>query len=345
MPQRIEKFVHAKRNTTTVWLAWIAISTLACQASTSDQATRAGTPIGAQRTLIGCRQNPKEVSRLQITKPGIYENYLVDSNWAGGNRVKISADNVTLRNCEIRNASGNGIGVFGTNVLIENCKIHHLLAGNHEDQKDAHGVTGRWGNVTIRNCEIYYVTGDCIQFDPDRRSWGKLRIENCTLWTGPLPAAAGRFKQGERPGENAFDSKTRPTGPRCKLTITNCLMYGWNQPGQINLLAALNIKENVDAEISSCLFRDNQVCFRLRGPTSRGGAEVSITDCALFDSQVGIRMEDKLRNLKVRRLGIGQGVERKYHQVGKGPFPGYENSGEYQAPAYQKLQKNGLTPR
>ena len=76
-------------------------------------------PIGPQG-IIGTKANPKRVDRLQITKGGVYENYLVDSNWDGGNRVKISADNVTLRNCEIRNASGNGIGVFGKNVLIEN---------------------------------------------------------------------------------------------------------------------------------------------------------------------------------------------------------------------------------
>ena len=111
---------------------------------------------------------PKRVVRLQITKDGVYENYLVDSNWAGGNRVKITADNVTLRNCEIRNASGNGIGVFAQNVLIENCRIHHLLAGSFKKQVDAHGITGCWGNVTIRNCDIGFISGDCIQFDPDR---------------------------------------------------------------------------------------------------------------------------------------------------------------------------------
>ncbi|MDP7010132.1 MAG: hypothetical protein QF685_02030, partial [Verrucomicrobiota bacterium] len=64
-------------------------------------------PLGPQG-IIGTKANPKRVARLQITKGGVYENYLVDSNWAGGNRVKITADNVTLRNCEIRNASGNG---------------------------------------------------------------------------------------------------------------------------------------------------------------------------------------------------------------------------------------------
>lgn len=131
-------------------------------------------PVG----LVGTQANPRKVERLQITKPGIYENYLVDSKWAGGNRVKITADNVTLRHCEIRNASGNRIGVFAKNMVIENCKIHHLLAGSFKEQHDAHGITGCWGNVIIRNCDIGLISGDCIQFDPDRRSVGRVIIEN-----------------------------------------------------------------------------------------------------------------------------------------------------------------------
>jgi hypothetical protein len=281
---------------------------------------------------IGCLKNPKRVDRLQITKPGVYENFLVDSGGASGNRVKITANDVTLRNCEIRNASGNGIGIFATNVTIENCRIHHLLAGTFKKQQDAHGITGRWGNVTIRNCDIHHVSGDCIQFDPDRKSSGKVLIEDCTLWTGPLAKNAAGFKKGERPGENAVDTKTKPAGPRCQLTIRRCHLYGWRQPGQISLVAALNLKENVDALVDSCIFDDNQVCLRLRGPTKRGGAEVRIVDCKIYDSTIGVRMEDKLRDLKIRRLGFGKKVERRYHRVGRGPFPGYENAGEHDLP-------------
>lgn len=285
-----------------------------------------------KRGHVGCLKNPKKVSRLQITKPGVYENYLIDSNWATGNRVKITANNVTLRNCEIRNAAGNGVGVFANNVTIENCLIHHMLAGSFKNQKDAHGITGRWGNVTIRNCDIRYVSGDCIQFDPDRKSTGKVTIENCHLWTGPMRMGANGFNKGERPGENAIDTKTMPKGPRCKLIVRNCRIEGWKQPGQISNMAALNIKENVDADITSCVLQDNEICFRLRGPTKRGGAEVSISKCAIYHSDVGIRMEDGLRNLKVNQFGIGPGVKRKMHKVGRGSFPGYEYTGEYQAP-------------
>src|SRR5205085_6716376 len=144
--------------------------------------------------------------RLEITKPGVYENFLVDAQGKGGNIVKITANDVTLRNCEIHNGSGNGVGVFGTHVVIANCRIHHLLNGTYADQKDAHGITGRWGDVTIRDCDISHISGDCIQFDPDRKSTGAVVVERCTLWTGPLAADAGGLKAGQRPGENAVDT-------------------------------------------------------------------------------------------------------------------------------------------
>ena len=298
-------------------------------------------PVGVQGK-IGCRANPTRVKRLLITKPGLYENYLVDSQWEGGNRVKVTADNVTIRNCEIRNATGNGIGVFGKNTVIENCRIHHLLNSTYADQSDAHGVTGRWSNVTIRNSEIYYVSGDCVQFDPDRQSHGNVLIEDCTFWTGPLPHDAAGFKRGERPGENAFDSKTPATGPRNKIVIRNCLMYGWKQPAQINLMAALNLKENIHATVENCLFQDNQVCLRLRGPGSRGGALVEVKSCAIYNSAVGVRMEDGLRDLKIDLLGFGNGVTREFHRVGRSPFPGFENKRPFRAPAYDQLRKQGF---
>lgn len=301
-------------------------------------------PIGATGR-VGCLDNPKPVARLKITKPGVYENYLIDAQWARGNIVKITANDVTLRNCEIHSGMGNGIGVFGMNVVIENCRIHHLLAGTFLDQQDAHGITGRWGNVTIRNCDIAYVSGDSVQFDPDRQSQGKLTIEQCTFWTGPLPADAVGFKKGQRPGENAIDTKTRPTGERCELFVRGCYFYGWNQPGQVSNMAALNIKENVHASIEHCLLRDNENAFRLRGPGRRGDARVEIFDCAIYDCQVGVRIEDQIRDLKLERLGFGKGVTRRFREAGGGAGPGFVNTGEYDAPAWETLLKTGFSPR
>ena len=304
----------------------------------------AQSPVGTDGR-VGCLNNPKKVSRLEITKPGVYENFLLDGNGAGGNLVKITADNVTVRHCEIRNGSGNAIGVFAPNVVIENCRIHHMLSGSFQGQNDAHGIAGRWGNVVIRNCDIGLVSGDCIQFDPDRASSGSLTIERCHLWTGPLPNDAAGFKAGERPGENAVDTKTKPGGPRCDLKIHRCLMHGFSQPAQISNVAALNLKENVDAEVKECILYDNEIAFRVRGPGKRGGSHVSIMDCAIYDTQSGVRAEDRIEQLKIIGLGFGKGVGERIKFVNGKAGPGYENKGEHAAPAMDTLLKTGIKPR
>lgn len=292
--------------------------------------------------VIGVKGEPKRVLRLHITEPGIYENYLVDSNWAGGNRVKVSADNVIIRNCEIRNASGNGIGVFGSKVVIENCRIHHLLAGSYSDQVDAHGITGRWGDVTIRNCDIGLVSGDCIQFDPDRRSTGRVVIEQCRLWTGPLSRDIAGFRKGQRPGENALDTKAMLEGVRAQVIMRGCILHGWKQPGQVNLMAALNLKEKVQVTVTNCVFFENEVAFRLRGPTGRGGAWVNIANCAIYSTRVGVRAEDNITNLKIYRLGFSGDVKRKYHTPGCEFGAGYENRGQFLPPPLKVAVADGI---
>lgn len=299
----------------------------------------AAEPIGPGGT-VGCLANPKKVSRLEITKPGVYENYLVDGNGASGNLVKITASPVTLRHCEIRNGSGNGVGIFAPEVTIENCRIHHMLAGTFKEQHDAHGITGRWGKVVIRHCDISLMSGDCIQFDPDRASHGAVLIEHCHLWTGPLPADAAGFKAGERPGENAVDTKVPPDGPRCSLTIRHCLMHGFNQPSQIENMAALNLKENVDAQVENCLFHDNEIALRLRGPGSRGGAHVRVGGCVIHDTKTGVRAEDKIEQLKLHGLAFGKGVGTKIQFANGKAGEGYENADEKVAPALETLLKN-----
>ena len=297
------------------------------------------------RGMVGCLENPQLTSRLEISKPGLYENIRIDAGGRGGNIVKITADDVILRNCEIFNGTGNGIGVFGTRVLVENCRIHHLLAGSYEDQHDAHGITGRWGDITIRNCDISYTSGDSIQFDPDRQSHGSVIIEDCRLWTGPLEEDAPGFKAGQRPGENAVDTKVPPRGARSKLVIRNCHFHGWNQPSQIENMAALNLKENVDAEIIHCVFEDNEIALRLRGPGKNGGARVTVVDCAIYDSQIGVRAEDKIEFLKIDGLAFGGGVAERIRFVNGRPDAGYSFTGEAEAPDRDTLLKGGFSRR
>ena len=54
----------------------------------------------------------------------------------------------------------------------------------------------------------------------------------------------------------------------------------------------------MDAEVKECVLYDNEVAFRVRGPGKRGGAHVTITDCAIYNTQVGVRAEDKIERLK-----------------------------------------------
>ena len=291
---------------------------------------------------VGCREDARRLKRLVIDKPGVYENLLIDGEWGTSTLVKITADDVTLRNCEIRHGKHNALTIEAKDVVIDSCKIHRVLAGAYADQKDAHGITGRPTNLTIRNCDIGLTSGDSIQFDPGRGAWDNVVVENCTLWTGPLPEDAAGFKRGERPGENAIDTKQRTTNPRSKLTIRNCLMYGWNQPSQISNMAALNLKNHVLVTVENCLFRDNEICFRVRGGTGDyGGAQVTIENCAVYDSQFAIRAEDRVE-LSVQRLGIGSGVQRNVVLAGGGAASDLSELDTFQPPKFEEAISTGL---
>ena len=129
------------------------------------------------------------------------------------------------------------------------------------------------------------------------------------------------------------------------MKIFRCLMHGFNQPAQISNAAALNLKENVDAEVKECVFYDNQVAFRVRGPNVRGGAHVSIADCAIYDTQLGVRAENKIEQLNIVGLGFGRGVGERIKFVNGKPDSSFENQGEYTAPAMETLLKNGFKSR
>lgn len=329
-------------------MAAVAAIVISFQPAWADD--RPGGPAAAETTVkpgtrgvVGCGADAQRVRRLVIDKPGVYENYLVDGEWGGSTLVKINADGVTLRNCEIRHGTHNAVTVYAKNVVIESCKIHHVLAGTFDQQHDAHGITGRPTGLIVRNCDIGLTSGDSIQFDPGRGEWDDVLIEHCTLWTGPLPADAAGFKKGQRPGENAVDTKQRASNPRSRLTIRACLMYGWNQPAQISNMAALNLKNHVQATVEHCVLRDNEICFRIRGNTGdEGGARVTLDHCAVYDSSVALRAEDRPEGLVVRRLGIGHSIERVLRTAGGGSAADYEPLDRYTPPPYEKVLETGL---
>lgn len=101
----------------------------------------------------------------------------------------------------------------------------------------------------------------------------------------------------------------------------------------------------MDAEVKECVFYDNEVAFRVRGPDIRGGAQVSIVDCAIYDTQLGVRAEDKIEQLKISGIGFGSGVGDRIRFVNGKAGAGYVNTAEHEAPAMDILLKSGFWSR
>jgi len=283
---------------------------------------------------VGAPPGARVVRQLRIDRPGLYENIIVDGRWADADLVRIRADNVVLRNCTIRFGRRDAVEVYARNVLIANCKIHHVLAGTFSDQRDAHGITGRPLGLTVRNCEIAYVSGDGLQFDPSRKNkpypWDNVLVEHCFLWTGPLPADAAGFKKGQRPGENAFDSKTHPDQPRARITFRATLAQGWGH-GQIVNGAAMNFKEKIQAVVDNCVLVDNDIGFRCRG--TRGSAWASVRNCSIYRTTRPFRLEDRVQNIRVFHAAYGPKVGKQiFQRAGGGSGPGFMDVGRRQAP-------------
>lgn len=286
---------------------------------------------------VGAGRDARRVQSLRIDRPGVYEDILVDGEWNEQDLVRITADNVVLRNCTIRHGRRDGVEVYGRNVVIENCHIHHLLNGTYRAEKnlDAHGITGRPLHLTVRNTEISHVSGDALQFDPGRKTepdaWDNVLVEHCFLWTGPLDRDCAAYRRGERPGENAFDSKVAPDGPRARITIRNTLMQGWGH-GAIGNGAALNLKEKIQAVVDRCVFVENDIAFRCRGAGGeRASAWVTARHCTVYRTSRVFRLEAGVENVKIFHLAVGEGVEREFDRA-PGPGAGHEVQGTRRAP-------------
>jgi len=294
---------------------------------------------------VGAGPDAKRVTTLRIEEPGIYENLLVDGDWIDQDLVRISADHVVLRNCTIRYGRRDALEIYGRNVRVENCHIHHVINGTYRAAKnlDAHGITGRPLNLTVRNTEISHVSGDAIQFDPSRRAepyqWDNILVDHCFLWTGPLDRDYAGYKQGERPGENAFDSKTYTGEPRkSRVTFRNCLLKGWGH-GAIGNGAALNLKERVQAVVDNCVLVENDIGFRCRG--SLGSAWVTARNCTVYQTSRVFRLEYEVQNVKIFHLALGEGNGQLYEKV-PGPGAGFEEAGSRKAPPLAKWPYNRL---
>ncbi len=240
---------------------------------------------------------------------------IVDHNKQSGDAVIVRAPGVMLKDMIVRNGANDGIDANDADgLVIDGLLIHHFLAGSFTNQVDAHGIVATdTRGLTIRNTEVHHVSGDSFQADPDRNTTitTDILIEGSHFWTGPLAEAFNEWNAGERPGENAVDTKMVKSGwesvERMKITIRDVVAHGWVQDGYINNKAVFNMKEKIEAVFDGITVYDSEIAFRLRG--TRGNADVTIANAVVYDVDKAIRAEDDLANLQVYNTTFGDGID------------------------------------
>lgn len=279
--------------------------------------------VNSRKAIFKLQGQAAKIEGRQITISGI----VFDSQYADCTTVYAKGENIRLLDCEILRAGsidgprgGDGVQFHDSSqCLVENCAIHHCLASKSGERVDSHGIriTHSHG-ITIRDCNIHMISGDCVQVDPNREIWDNIVIQGCTLRGGKVPdkdpLAHPRFAAGSYTAENAIDTKCPKQG-RPKLTISDCTVSEFRGP--IGNAAAFNIKENCDATIDRCTISDSVIGLRLRGP-----AKVTVTNCVLFDNDTHCRYEDKIPQLHLLHCTFGSftGKGRGFFQEEK-PSP------------------------
>ncbi len=272
--------------------------------------------------------NPPVLSRATIR--GDYytvENLTIDNKKTANDAVRVrGGTNAIFRNLEIKNGTKDGIDAANAdNLLIENCHIHHFLNGSFSNQADAHGivVTGTQG-VTIRNTEVHHVSGDSFQADPKRvrkNLTNNILIEDSHFWTSPLASNFNNgWRVGQRPGENAIDTKVSKWGghkiPRITITLRNIVAHGWKQDSFISNKAVFNMKEKITAIFDGITVYDAEIAFRLRG--KQGNANTTIRNAVIYNVETAIRAENNLTNLVILNTTFGEQIDTILEFSGRG---------------------------
>lgn len=213
----------------------------------------------------------------------------------------------------VQNARRHCIDIRNTSdVLIEDTLVHHCLNWDG-GRADAHGISAQAvQGLTVRNTEIHTFTGDAIQIDPSRSApgWDDVVIDGCTFWLAPVTDGSGGVPDGAVPGENAIDTKTldEVTG---NLTVVDTTAYGFRD-GEIDNMAAFNIKETVDTTFDRVTVYDSEIAFRLRGGSGGGGtpgAIISLTNVLVYDVDTALRVESDIAAvIPVHHVTFGQGI-------------------------------------
>lgn len=271
---------------------------------------------------------------LDITHAHIQiSDITVDGLFGTSDAIKINSngDYTYLHKLVVKNSSRDCIDMDAPqNVEIHNSLIHHCL-NPANGRTDAHGVvTGPVRNLVIKNSEIHTFSGDAFQVDPGRSSpgWNDVLIENCYFWLSPLERVTNGFAQGVVPGENAIDTKSSSSYERARITIKNSRFSGF-QAGVISNMAALNLKENIEALVENVQISSSEIALRLRGETSSTpqGASVTTKNVIIFNVSTAVRYEDKLNGLiKLYHMSFGANINRFFQAASATGDPLVKNS-------------------
>lgn len=182
-----------------------------------------------------------------------------------------------------------------TNVLVQRCTIQFGFGGTKASGDDSHGIAIRRSQgVDILDNTLAYLSGDCIQSDPDRGlpvadDIDILRNEG---FTGPLPAGTYPFDwlAGEVPGENFLDVKV-PTGNRSNFLVEENTIHGFINSSNKTNVAALNLKEGADVIARYNHIYDCEIGLRARLTTGPNAGEPLID----FHNNIVDRCEKNIR--------------------------------------------------
>jgi hypothetical protein len=234
-----------------------------------------------------------------------FDGIVFDSGYGSGDGIEGGGSNAELFDVEVRRTSGDCIDLrTSSDISIEGASIHHCVAVFDPDNNpDAHGVTGdSVFRLTIRDSEIFMLTGDAIQMSPARDPWDDLLVERTTMWTAPIDETVNGWTRGDPIGENAFDSKVGPdldgSGANPNATFVDVSAHGWR--GSITNQGAFNVKEDVDFVLDRATIHDSELAFRLRAP-----AVIRVQNTVVFDVDGAFRLEDGLAGLRVFNLTVG----------------------------------------
>jgi hypothetical protein len=248
-----------------------------------------------------------------------FEGLIFDSSYSPGDGIDGGGDALELTDVEVRRTSGDCIDLHDTDgATIEGCSIHHCVAPfDPNNNPDAHGVTGdSVFDLTIRNSEIYMLTGDAVQLSPARDPWDGLVVEQTVMWSGPLDEDANGWSAGDPIGENAFDSKVGPdlngNGQNPSAAFTNVLAYGWRE--SITNQGAFNVKEDVDFVLDRATIHGSEIAFRLRHP-----AVVRIQNAVIWEVDKAFRLEDGIAGLRVFNATLGNAIGEAIEDAGGDP--------------------------